>query len=110
MVHTAMRLTQARIAQQVKLAPEDISTKKLFPKVATLSAHLAGARQALEEVRALNPGRNLKMPTLRSLPFASIPLSSILVEKGREKRRPPRPPKPRGEWRSLPRRKGPTKR
>lgn len=110
MVHTAMRITQARIAQQVKLAPEALSTKKLFPKVATLSAHLAGARQALEEVRALNPGRNLKMPTLRSLPFASIPLSSILVEKGRETRRPPRPPKPRGEWRSLPRRKGPTKR
>lgn len=109
-VHTAMRIAQARIAQQAKLPPEAISTKKLFPKVAVLSAHLAGARQALEEVRALNPGRNLKMPTLRGLPFASIPLSSILVEKGRATRRPPRPYKPRGEWRSLPRRKRPTRR
>lgn len=109
-VHTAMRIAQARIAQQAKLPPEAISTKKLFPKVAVLSAHLAGARQALEEVRALNPGRNLKMPTLRSLPFASIPLSTILVETGRATRRPPRPYKPRGEWRSLPRRKRPTRR
>jgi hypothetical protein len=106
-VHTAMRIAQARIAQQAEIAPEAISTKKLFPKVAVLCAHLSGARQALEQVRALNPGRNLKMPTLRSLPFATIELSTILVEQGRATRRPRRRYKPRGEWRSLPRRKSP---
>jgi len=79
-VHTAMRVAQARIAKSVGLEPEALSTQKLFVRVAAASASLAVAEVTFVAVQQANPKVILVRPDWRTLPFAWVWLKDILVE------------------------------
>lgn len=104
-VHTALRAAQAKVAQEAGIPPERISTKKFFPLVAAASCALTGARCGCEALRQANPGVDLRDPDWFAMPFASVPLASVLVEARRSRRTrwtPPNPSESHEPWRSLP--------
>ena len=86
-VHTAFRVAQAKIAQKQGLAPEMLSTEKLFPKLATVSSNLVTIECYQIEFAQLNPGRRWKEPVLSRMRFASTTLQAILLEPRKGKRR-----------------------
>ena len=101
-VYTALRIAQGQIAEQVNIAPEQLSTKKLFPKVAAAAQAMAASQHTLIVVQELNPNLKLKLPTMRQMPFASLPLATLLVEK---RKRSTAAPARRGNstrWRPMP--------
>jgi len=87
LVYVALRLAQAQVARDAGLAPEALSTAKLFPKVAVASHDLAVVEIALDASQQANPGVTLERPDLRRMAFASAPLASVLVETRGDKRR-----------------------
>lgn len=101
MVHTAMRIAQARIAHQAGILPELISTEKLFPRVAAASMALVGAELGFLATCQMNPRAKLKKPDWHMLPFATVLLDALLVEERRGKRRLRRFCKARRRWKSL---------
>jgi hypothetical protein len=105
-VHTALRVAQGRLAHEAAIDPEEISTEKLFPKVAAASSCLVTAKLAFLAVQRANPGVRLREPDWRTLPFATISLAAVLIEhhSGPKRRKPrcraaeryrglPRPPR-----------------
>lgn len=102
LVHTAMRVAQSRIAAAARVAPEDLSPAKLFPRIAAASAALTWAEFGFQETRRANPGARLTKPDWRTMPFASTPLTCLLVEQRSEKRKVRRFCASRGRWRALP--------
>jgi hypothetical protein len=88
-VHTAMRAAQARIAQDHSRRPEDLSTAKLFPRVATAHLDLVSRHSFFEEVKEVNPGVELVMPDWAKSSRCRVSIRSILVEtrKGPRRRR-----------------------
>lgn len=101
LVHAAMRLAQGRIAQNAEVAPEDISTEKLFPRVAAASHALANAELVFLATCRLNPGVTLKKPDWRKMPFATTSLKKIRLQIRNGKRRSRRFCKSRKRWKSL---------
>lgn len=101
-VYTAFRAAQGRIAEELGIAPEQLSTEKLFPKVAAASASLTTAELAFDAVCEANPASKLVKPDWRQMPFATVPLYRVLVEK-RAGRRKKRRGKPTDRRRQLPR-------
>lgn len=101
MVYNAFRIAQARIAREHGIAPEDISTEKIFPKLAEASASLAGAEQTLLAMRRLNRGIKLREPNLLDMPFGRTTLQAILVRKRNDRRRKRRFCAGRKRWKSL---------
>jgi hypothetical protein len=101
-VYTAFRAAQGRIAVAVGIAPEMISTEKLFPKVAAASASLTTAELAFDAVCEANPGARLVKPDWRRMPFATVSLDRVLVQK-RTGQRKKRRGKPTHRRRRLPR-------
>jgi hypothetical protein len=101
-VHTAMRTAQSRIAHALRRPPEDLSPAKLYPKVAAASSALTTAEITFAATQALNPKFRLRKPDWRTLPFASTPIESVLVETRSETRKSRRFCASRGRWRSLP--------
>lgn len=101
-VHTALRVAQGGIAEQVGIAPEALSTKKLFPKVAAAAQAMTVTQHTLIVVQELNPDVKLKLPTMRQMPFAYLPLAELLVETRRRERKTRRRCKSRGQWRAMP--------
>jgi hypothetical protein len=89
-VHLALRAAQARIAEEIGVEPEEISTHRLFLKVAAASSSLVIAELTFEAVVRANPGVDLNKPEWRNLPFASAKRSELLIRKrgpgGRKKR------------------------
>jgi hypothetical protein len=102
MVHTALRIAQGGIAEQVGIAPEALSTKKLFPKVAAAAQAMAVTQHTLIVVQELNPEVKLKLPTMRQMPFAYLPLAELLVEVRRGRRTTRHNCPSRGQWRAMP--------
>jgi hypothetical protein len=102
MVHTALRVAQARLAAQVGLAPERLSVPKLFPKVAAASVSLTVAELAFDATQAANPDIPLAKPDWRKLRFSSVRLDAILVQPRSPKRRKRRYCAARRLVRSLP--------
>ena len=100
-VHTAMRIAQARIARKAGILPERISIAKLFPRVAAASNSLAHAELAFLDVCRANPRVKLRKPNWRTLPSVTVLLKSILVEPRQGKRRTRRFCKARRRWKSL---------
>jgi Transposase DDE domain len=107
-VHTAMRVARAKAAEQINVAPEEISPAKLFPLAANASAALAWSDCVFAEVVAVNPGVELKRPDLSRFAFASTTFKAVRVEPRRSKKR--QQPRPRHEtqpgqqtWTSIPR-------
>jgi hypothetical protein len=86
-VYVAMRTAQARIARAVKIPPERISPAKLFPRVAAAAASLTWMKLAFRRTQEFNPGVKLREPPWTRLPEHRVPLSSILVEPRKGKRR-----------------------
>jgi hypothetical protein len=97
-VYTAMRVAQARVAQQHRLEPEAISPQKFFVRMAVASSTLTGFQLGCETMKKLNPGRSLKTPRPEGHPFVTATLGSILVEKRNPVRRKRRPPKNLHRW------------
>ena len=92
-LHTALRVAQGMAAAQAGIEPEEISTKKLFPRVAAASACLAWAKLTSQAWRRANRGLDLKEPAWNRMKFAYAPLKDLRVEirrskKGTSRRRP----------------------
>lgn len=80
-LHVAFRIAQADIAQQASIEPEEISPKKLFPRLALVSIAILEAEYGAEQVYRLNPGVKLRKPNWHNHPRGRITLESILVQK-----------------------------
>lgn len=98
-VHTAMRITQARLSQDLQIDPDQLSTDRLFMRLASGSEYLVSHTLTLMEVDELNPGLDYNRPNPeRRLTF---PLRHILKSRAS----PHRPAKRRvaksGNWKSL---------
>jgi hypothetical protein len=107
-VHTVLRVSQAMVAQQALVEPEEISTKKFFPKAAAASACLSGSECTYFAMVKANRGVRLRKPSWHRMPYATTTLDAVRVEprlsrkrRRRFRRHVTRP----GEstWRSLPR-------
>ncbi|MBI4230024.1 MAG: transposase [Planctomycetes bacterium] len=100
-VHTAMRIAQGRIAASAGVPPEEISTEKLFPRVASASLLLVHAQLGYLATCKANPGRKLREPIWGREPFAATTLASVRVHQRSEKRRKMRFCKSRRRWKSM---------
>jgi hypothetical protein len=89
LVYVAMRLAQARIAREHQRRPEEISTGKLFPRVAAAHLELVTKDTYFEEVRALNPHTKLAKPDPAKSSRCVVPLARLLVETRNGRRRRP---------------------
>jgi hypothetical protein len=105
-VYNAMRFAQGEVAEEATIAPEEISEAKLFPRIAVASSMAAGAEFGVDTVIEMNPGVEIKRPDLHELPFASVRLADIRVQRRNEHRRVRRFCKSRGKWKSLSRVRG----
>jgi hypothetical protein len=101
MVHVAFRVAQADIAQKVNVTPEEISTKKLYPRLSLASITIIEAEFVFAETCNANPGKKLKKPDWRKHPQTQTTLEEILVERRNEKRKKRRYCKSRGRWKSI---------
>jgi len=88
-VYAALRVAQARIAVEHGRRPEELSTAKLFPRVATAHLDLVTKHSLFDEVKDANPRVKLKMPDWTRSSAHSVPLRRVLVEtrKGPRRRR-----------------------
>lgn len=85
LVHTAMRVTQARLSEELQIDPEMLSTERLFMRVAAASKTLAEHEFTLLRVDELNPGLSYNRPSAaRRL---TVPLSFILKDSGKPDRK-----------------------
>lgn len=100
LVHAAFRVAQAKIAQQAKVLPEQISPGKLFPKLAAAANDYCVCQLHADKVRLLNPGVRIRFPSLRTMPFASTRLDAVMLEHRSPDRKRHRPPLP-GRWKSY---------
>lgn len=90
LVYTALRIAQGMAAKEVSVAPEEISTEKLFPKVASAAYHWSVISMTLHEVHIENPNVKIRDPDWSRKRFASTTLDKVRVEKRsgvRKKRR-----------------------
>lgn len=87
LVHVALRACQDDAAKRLRLEPERLSVPKLFPRVAAASHDLAVSELALHQIRKANPGVKLRAPDWSKSGFASVELSSVLIEPRNGKRR-----------------------
>lgn len=100
MVYNAFRIAQAHIARKHGIAPEDISTAKLFPKLAEASADLAAAEWMFLAVKRVNRAK-LRKPDINKAPFGRTTLQAILVRRRNGHRRKNRFCAARKRWKSL---------
>lgn len=100
-VYVAMRTAQAHIARKMRRPPEDISTAKLFPRVAAASKTLTDYQTAFLHTKAYNRGVRLQEPPWAKLPEFLVSPKSILVEPRKGRRRKRRYCKARRMHRSL---------
>lgn len=100
-VHTAFRVAQARIAERAGVLVEQISPAKLFPKLAQAANDYCVADWANIRTRELNPGVELRLPNLRTMPSAKVKLLSILVRPRTSPRRRRRFCAARARWKSI---------
>lgn len=101
MVHAAFRVAQAKIAQKAGLLPEQLSTAKLFPRLAQAANDYCVCHIRDEKIRQLNPGVAIKFPPMRTMPFASTRLRSILSQRRNPLRRRRRFCASRRRWKSY---------
>jgi hypothetical protein len=101
MVYVALRVAQANASVQAELPPEDLSPKKLFPRVAQCYATLAGVQLGYLWTCRENPGRRLKPPVLEGRPEFTVPLDEIRRQKRSPVRRKRRYCASRRRWKSF---------
>jgi len=99
LVHTAMRVTQARLSEQLEIEPDRLSTERLYLRLAAGSKLLAEYTLALIDVEESNPGLDFKRPTpARHL---TIPVGFILKDRGSPTRVRRRRVWRAGKWKSF---------
>lgn len=89
-VHAAMRVAQSKFAKKAGVAPEMLSPKKLFPRLAAASIERTEAVLTIRGTRRANPGMTIQEPNWNSfLRSSRIRLHSVLVEPrlGRRRKR-----------------------
>jgi hypothetical protein len=98
-VHTALRITQARLSQELEINPDHLSTDRLFMRLASGSEYLVSHILTLMEVDRLNPGLVYNRPT----PDAklTVPLRHILKSRASPNRSVQRRVTKSGNWKSL---------
>jgi hypothetical protein len=101
MVYAAARMSQAQIADEVAIPPEEISTAKFIPRVAKASADHAEYLCGVETVVEMNPNVSLKLPGPDDYPKLFVPLAEILRVRRGEKRRKRRYCESRKTWKSI---------
>jgi hypothetical protein len=94
LVYVALRIAQAKIAATVRLAPEQLSVEKLFPRVASASTAFVTTCLTVLALRDANPGVDFVEPDWSKQPFAWATLESVRVKpsdpnRRRRRRRPP---------------------
>lgn len=97
-LHTALRLTQARLSQELEIQADQISTDRLFLRLASGSEFLVSHILTLLEVDRLNPGLVYNRPTPDSR--LTFPLREILKSASPPRKRVKRRMKKAG-WKSL---------
>lgn len=101
MVYNAFRVAQGRIAEEQGVAPEEISTAKLFPKLAQASSDVAAAEWMYLGLNRKNGGNLIKPDIINEAPFGRTTLSAILVKKREGHRRRRYFVRGRKLWKSL---------
>ena len=98
-VHTALRVTQARLSQELGIDPDTLSTDRLFMRLASGSEYLVSHILTLMEVDRLNPGLVYNRPT----PDAklTVPLRHLLKSRASPTRTAKRRVTNSGNWKSL---------
>jgi hypothetical protein len=79
MVHAAFRVAQARIAKDHQLEAEELSPKKLYPRLATASKTVVEAELYFDRVEKTNR-RRLKKPTWDDIPKTMVFLKDIAAK------------------------------
>jgi hypothetical protein len=105
-VHTAFRIAQADIAQQVELPPEELSPQKLFPLLSLASIKLIEAEYLFEETCKVNRGVKLRKPSWKKLPDTVVSLRHIRVQRRSSKRKKRKFDPARRNWKSFAKVKG----
>lgn len=87
MVYNAFRVAQGGIAAKAAILPEQLSSEKLFPKLAQAANDYCIARYHAIRTAELNPGVTIRFPNLRTMPTANTRLNSILAQRRSSHRR-----------------------
>lgn len=101
MVYNAFRVAQGRIAEEQGVAPEDISTAKLFPKLSKASFDAASCEWTYLALNRTNGGNLIKPDIVNEAPFGRTTLEAILVRKREGTRRRRYFVRGRRRWKSL---------
>jgi len=101
MVYATMRVAQAEAAHNAGIEPEDVSSAKLFPKVAAACHDYVVAEWTVEEMIRLNPGKRLRRPRWKGRRFMTIDVQSVLRMPRNGKRRHRKYCKARRHWKSF---------
>jgi len=101
MVYNAFRVAQGRLAEEQGITPEDISTAKLFPKLAKASLDMAMGEWTYLVLNRTNGGNLIKPDFVNEAPFGRTTLQAILVRKREGHRRRRYFVKGRRRWKSL---------
>lgn len=88
-LYTALRIAQADIAHEHAIEPEEISVRRLFPRVATTHLRLCMATQIAEYLMRRNPRLRAEGIDIAAACTAQVPLKDLLVRKRRGPRRRP---------------------
>ena len=88
-VYNAFRIAQGRLAASAGLLPEQLSSEKLFPKLAQAFGDFAFASWQAIRIRELNPGTAIQFPDLQEMPSATVRLASIFAQRRTGLQRPP---------------------
>lgn len=89
-VYAALRVAQAHIARKHERRPEELSTAKLFPRVAAAHHRLVEAIKIFEETRRVNPRVDLIEPDWAAMGLYRARLKRLLVHKRSGPRRKPK--------------------
>lgn len=100
MVHSAFRVAQGCIAQSHQVAAEDLSPKKLYPRLATASKTVVEAELYFDRVEDANR-RRLKKPDWTDIPKTLVFLKDLLVHQRSGPRRRRGFSKERTKWKSF---------
>lgn len=100
-VHVAFRIAQGNVAEQVKLPPEELSPKKLFPHLAVVSMALLEAEWYFDETCKANPEVELRKPSWKEHPDSIVSLRRIRVQRRSTVRRKREFSPERRKWKSI---------
>lgn len=88
-VYNALRIAQAKAAQQARVAPEELSPAKLFPLMMAAAVNWTAQEVYFIGVQQANPRSRLRKPDWKHDPKTHVPLSAVRVHErsARRKRR-----------------------